>query len=43
EGLQVMRNLGANLAWLLQSIAAGKKAGLAAPEAERRFVTNYIR
>lgn len=43
EGLQVMRNLGANLAWLLQSIAAGRQAGLAAPEAERRFVTNYIR
>jgi len=38
-----MRNLGSNLAWLLQSIAAGRQAGLAALEAERRFVTNYIR
>ncbi|HCU31036.1 MAG TPA: flavodoxin family protein [Sphaerochaeta sp.] len=43
EGLQVMRNLGANLAWLLHCIEAGRQAGLAAPEAERRFVTNYIR
>jgi len=38
-----MRNLGANLAWLLHCIEAGRQAGLAAPEAERRFVTNYIR
>jgi multimeric flavodoxin WrbA len=43
EGLQTMRTLGRNMAWLLKSIAAGKKAGIALPEAEERIWTNFIR
>jgi len=43
EGLQTMRALGRNLAWLLKSIQAGKKVGVALPEAEERIWTNFIR
>ncbi len=43
EGLQTMRNLARNMAWLLKCIEAGKKSGLALPEAERSFHTNFIR
>jgi multimeric flavodoxin WrbA len=43
EGMQTMRTLGRNMAWLLKSIAAGKKAGIALPEAEERMWTNFIR
>ena len=31
EGLQIMRALGDNMAWLLQCIEAGKKAGIVSP------------
>jgi len=40
EGLQTMRNLGRNMAWLMKSIEA---AGIPAPEAERKAFTNFIR
>jgi multimeric flavodoxin WrbA len=43
EGLQIMRTLGRNMAWLLKSIHAGQKAGVALPEAEERVWTNFIR
>lgn len=43
EGLQVMRNLGRNMAWLLKCIEAGKQAGVQIPEAERQYRTNFIR
>lgn len=43
EGLQIMRTLGRNMAWLLKCIAAGKKAGVALPEPEERVWTNFIR
>ncbi|MDR3046290.1 MAG: flavodoxin family protein [Bacteroidales bacterium] len=44
EGLQIMRTLGHNMAWLLKSIEAGKKAGINIPEKEEiRERTNYIR
>lgn len=43
EGLQTMRNLGTNMAWLLNCIAAGKQAGIEAPTAERGAWTNFIR
>jgi multimeric flavodoxin WrbA len=43
EGLQTMRTLGKNMAWLLKSIEAGKKAGLPLPEKEVRQRTNFIR
>lgn len=35
EGLQTMRNLGRNMAWLLKCIEAGKQAGIEPPAAER--------
>ncbi len=42
EGLQVMRNLARNMAFLVKSIALGKeKYGL--PEMERKDMTNFIR
>ena len=43
EGLQVMRNLGTNMAWLLKCIEAGKKAGVDVPTAEAGARTNFIR
>ncbi len=43
EGLQTMRNLARNLAWMLKSIEAGKKAGVSLPETEHTAVTNFIR
>ncbi len=42
EGMQVMRELAENMAFLMKSIALGKeKYGL--PEKEERIVTNFIR
>ena len=43
EGLQTMRNLGKNMAWLLKCIEAGKQQGIEAPKAERSKRTNFIR
>ena len=43
EGLQTMRNLARNLAWLLRCIEAGKAAGILPPESERSSQTNFIR
>ena len=43
EGLQSMRNLARNMAWLLKSIEAGKKAGLELPASETGEHTNFIR
>ena len=42
EGLQTMRVLGNNMAWLLKCIQAGKEAGLE-PVRERKIMTNFIR
>jgi len=39
EGLQTMRTLGKNMAWLLESMA---KAALPAPEQEERVATHFI-
>jgi len=44
EGLQIMRTLGINMAWLLKCIDAGKKAGIELPQYEsERQRTNFIR
>jgi len=43
EGLQIMRTLGNNMAWLLKCIEAGKNAGIDAPETEKKIMTNFIR
>ena len=43
EGMQTMRALGRNMAWLLRSIEAGKKEGLQFPQREPWERTNFIR
>lgn len=43
EGLQTMRTLGQNMAWLLKCIEAGKQAGIKPPEYEDALRTNFIR
>ena len=42
EGLQTMRNLALNMAWLLKCIAVGKENGIDAPVAESNYKTNFI-
>lgn len=37
EGLQIMRILGENMAWLLRYIEAGKEAGISIPETNEDF------
>lgn len=43
EGLQTMRVLARNMAWLLRCIEAGKAAGIEPPAPEKKQVTNFIR
>ena len=43
EGMQIMRTLGENMAWLLRCIEAGKAAGVPAPAREPRVMTNFMR
>ena len=43
EGMQTMRALGNNMAWLLKCIQAGKEAGIPLPQTEERKWTNFIR
>lgn len=43
EGMQTMRTLGNNMAWLLKCIEAGKEKGITFPEREPVIRTNYIR
>ena len=43
EGMQTMRTLGENMAWLLKCIEAGRKAGVPEPEREEIVFTNFIR
>ena len=43
EGMQVMRNLGRNMAWLIKCIELGKQNGAPAPQMEREHWTNFIR
>lgn len=43
EGMQTMRNLGKNMAWLIKCIDAGQKAGIEIPAAETGAKTNFIR
>ena len=43
EGLQTMRTLAQNMAWMLKNIEAGRKAGIALPKYEPRISTNFIR
>lgn len=43
EGLQTMRNLGRNMAWLLRCIEAGRAAGIDVPANEQSSRTNFVR
>lgn len=42
EGLQTMRTLGQNMAWLLKSVEAGRKNEVAYPEYEAAIRTHFI-
>lgn len=42
EGMQTMRIVGHNMAWLLKCIALGKEAGIT-PAMERKILTNFIK
>ena len=43
EGMQTMRTLAKNMAWILKSIEAGKESGVKQPVAEEKVFTNFIR
>ncbi len=43
EGLQTMRVLADNMAWMLKSIKAAEKSGVEYPTREKRQRTNFIR
>ena len=43
EGLQTMRHLARNMAWMLRCIEAGRAAGVPLPELEPVIRTNFIR
>lgn len=43
EGIQVMRTLGNNMAWLLKLLEAGKANGVEHPQPETKIRTNFIR
>lgn len=43
EGVQTMRNLASNMAWLLKVIELGKNNGISHPVPEPKIKTNYIR
>lgn len=43
EGIQTMRLLGRNMAWLLRCIEAGCAQGISLPAPEEKQYTNFIR
>ncbi len=43
EGLQIMRILGNNMAWLLKCIKSGEEKGILYPAPEEKIKTNFIR
>lgn len=43
EGMQTMRNLARNLAWMMKCFEAGKNAGISLPETETGNRTNFVR
>lgn len=43
EGMQTMRNLARNLAWMMKCFKAGAEAGVPLPETERGSRTHFIR
>ena len=43
EGLQIMRGIGRNMAWLLKCIELGEKNGISHPVPEAKIRTNFIK
>lgn len=43
EGLQTMRNIGRNMAWMIRCFQCGKEQGIVMPEQEKGCRTNFIR
>lgn len=43
EGIQTMKNLGKNMAWLLKAIEIGKNNGIEPPKNDISIKTNFIR
>ena len=42
EGLQTMRTLAQNMAWMLQNMEAGEMQGIPHPQYEKRTPTHFI-
>ena len=42
EGLQTMRNIGKNMAWMLQCIACAKQHNIPQPQPDVADSTNFI-
>ncbi|MCR5732793.1 MAG: flavodoxin family protein [Sphaerochaetaceae bacterium] len=43
EGVETLQILGRNMAWLIKSIEAGKKAGIEQPKPSKKERTNFVR
>ena len=43
EGMQTMKNIARNMAWLLKCIDAGKREGILSPATQKSVWTNFIR
>lgn len=43
EGMETMRNLAKNLAWMMKCFALGREQGIPLPATERGQITNFIR
>ena len=43
EGLQILRGLGRNMAWMLKCIKAGEEKGILPGTGEKKIYTNFIR
>lgn len=43
EGMQTMRNLARNMAWMMKCFEAGKEKGIALPDSETGSRTNFVR
>lgn len=43
EGLQTMRNLARNMAWMMKCFAVGKESGIPYPQTELGACTNFVR
>lgn len=43
DGMQTMRNLGRNMAWIMKCIKAGTESGISLPNMKLENRTNFIR